>query len=246
MKNIKLTDAYKYNLNRINLNNVSTIEDILRLLKNHDKDTYNFSINTAMLCFALAKEYGITDTSELHKVFKAGALHDVGKLGMSYEFLNYSGSYADEMIKEMQKHTLGGAYILSKINCSDEIIKAVKFHHCNYNGSGYPGNLYEEEIPFYARIIRICDSLDAYMSKRCYKEGGPVREAFCNLDQYNNEWYDPKLMSFLKSLHNKVLRACAKLRASKPSQHTYMNRLVYIYCGDIPSIEMLNSNLTAV
>ena len=46
---------------------------------------------------------------------------------------------------------------------------SVRFHHENYDGTGYPENLVGEAIPYGARIIRICDVFSALVSERPYR-----------------------------------------------------------------------------
>jgi putative two-component system response regulator len=44
------------------------------------------------------------------------------------------------------------------------------FHHENWNGSGYPVGLKEEEIPLPARIVAVADVYDALTSRRRYRD----------------------------------------------------------------------------
>ena len=57
------------------------------------------------------------------------------------------------------------------------IKSAVYSHHENWDGSGYPEGLREEEIPLEARIMAVADVYDALVSKRVYKEKFSFEEA---------------------------------------------------------------------
>ena len=43
-------------------------------------------------------------------------------------------------------------------------------HHENWDGSGYPDSLRGEEIPYGARILRVCDVFSALISDRPYRK----------------------------------------------------------------------------
>ena len=42
---------------------------------------------------------------------------------------------------------------------------AIRHHHENFDGTGYPAGLAGEEIPLGARIIHVADALDAMMTR---------------------------------------------------------------------------------
>jgi HD-GYP domain-containing protein (c-di-GMP phosphodiesterase class II) len=55
-----------------------------------------------------------------------------------------------------------------------ELVPAVRHHHENWDGTGYPGGLKGEEIPLASRIIMFADTFDAMTTKRPYR--GPLGE----------------------------------------------------------------------
>ena len=46
----------------------------------------------------------------------------------------------------------------------------VLMHHERYDGKGYPTKAAGVEISMGARVIAICDSIDAMTSNRCYRK----------------------------------------------------------------------------
>ena len=231
---------FLYDYSHIDFSKATSKREILVLLEKHDKDSFNYSFNTAAFNYAIAKELGVDDPTDLKLMFESGLFHDTGKLGMTSEFINFPGSYTLMMYNEMKKHAQGGAEILEKINADIEIVEAAKYHHCNIDGSGYPGGLYGKEIPLSARITRISDSLDAYLSKRCYKEGGPAKEALDDLKQYTGTSYDEELIKCFETIHNQIMKECHLIGEDRPSQKMYMHFLVRLYLYDFPVISAEN------
>ena len=225
---------FLYDYSYIDFSKTTSKKDVLVLLRRHDKDSFKYSFHTAAFNYAIAKELGVEDPNDLRTMFESGLFHDVGKLGMSYDFINYPGSYTLMMYNEMKKHSQGGAEILEKVNADIEIVEAAKYHHCNIDGSGYPAGLYGKEIPLSARITRISDSIDAYLSKRCYKEGGPAYEALFDLKQYSGTSYDDELIACFEVIHNRIMKECHLTGEDRPSQEMYVHFLTKLYLYDFP------------
>lgn len=76
----------------------------------------------------------------------------------------------EEEWEAIKKHPEIGAEILSKSHHLNELKDIVLHHHERYDGKGYPSGLAGAKIPVGARIIAICDSIDAMSSNRCYRK----------------------------------------------------------------------------
>jgi HD-GYP domain-containing protein (c-di-GMP phosphodiesterase class II) len=75
----------------------------------------------------------------------------------------------------MQEHPIDGANLVSTMSGLKDIVPAIRHHHENWDGSGYPDNLRGEAIPLAARIITFADTIDAMTSERPYRQ--PLTEA---------------------------------------------------------------------
>lgn len=219
---------YQYSLSHIDIDNTTSKKQLIDLLNEHDKNSFIYSVRTAQLNMAIAKEMKFSE-EEIYIFFQCGLLHDVGKLGMTKDFINYPAAYSLDMYQEMKKHTTGGATLLKAINAEVALIETASYHHCNFDGTGYPVSLYYEEIPIHARVTRISDSIDAYMSKRCYKEGGPSYEVLNDLNQYKGTSYDPVLLKAFSVIHEKIITVSHSLGVDRPSQKFYMSLLDKFY-----------------
>ena len=80
----------------------------------------------------------------------------------------------------------------------------------NYDGSGFPSNLKEDEIPIGARILRICDVFAALISDRPYRRAFSWEKAVAiMIEEIKN--FDLKLfLCFLEIIHDEVI--CERLR----------------------------------
>lgn len=219
---------FTYSIEHLDLSSIRTKKDLIVFLNTHDKDSFDYSIRTAILNDAISFEMKKNE-NERYLLFQCGLFHDTGKLGMSAHFLNYPDHYTVSMFEEMQKHPSGGAEILSKLHFEREIIETARYHHSNFDGSGYPSGLYYDDIPFHARLTRISDSIDAYLSNRCYKSGGPVFGVLDDLYKYAGTSYDPEMLEAFQRVHTSILKECHLLGVDFPSQAFYMDMILMKY-----------------
>ncbi len=117
-----------------------------------------------------------------------------------------------EHIKYVRQHSLYSYKILMEAGYPDNILKAVFYHHENYDGSGYPDSLRGEKIPWMARILRTCDVFAALTSDRSYRKAFDVDTAVeIMIDEVAD--YDMKVfLSFQRILHNGRFKGIESLR----------------------------------
>ena len=60
-------------------------------------------------------------------------------------------------------------------------------------GSGYPGKLKGEEIPYLARITALADAFDAMTSKRTYRDSLPLDVVKQEFEKNKGTQFDPDL-----------------------------------------------------
>jgi HD-GYP domain-containing protein (c-di-GMP phosphodiesterase class II) len=229
--------SFKYDLSHLTIEQTKDEKSLLHTLYLHDKESFLFSYYVALFNVAIIKQKGIKDKKIIHAAFKAGMFHDIGKLGMSSEFINYPGAYTVQMFNEMKNHPTGGAELLININSDPSLIISTRLHHCNVDTTGYPGGFDIQELPLFAKLTRISDSIDAFLSKRCYKEGGDSNEAYKDLAHYKGTSYDPILLEHFKTIHDRVIFESRRWGEDKPSKEIYM-----MYVGKIFAKEYYREN----
>ena len=120
------------------------------------------------LAYQVAKELGEPEEF-CHDLAVAGMLHDIGKEAVSEDLDDMDAPLIVEEIHYVRLHAQASYEILKAKGYKESILLAVRHHHENYDGSGYPDNLSGEGIPLGARIIRVCDVYAALTSDRPYR-----------------------------------------------------------------------------
>ncbi len=116
---------------------------------------------------------------EVELLYRAGALHDIGKIGTPDHVLNKPSALTEAEWEGIRLHPVVGANILAPISALADVCHPVRCHHERWDGSGYPDKLGGSDIPVQARILAIADVCDALYSDRAYRMGLPestVRE----------------------------------------------------------------------
>ncbi len=132
-----------------------------------------------------------------------GLFHDVGKIGVPDSILQKESKLTDNEYSEIKNHPSIGAHILSTATIFHDIIPIVKHHHEKYDGTGYPGRLQGENIPYLARIAAVADSFDAMTSRRTYRDSLPIDVVIAEFRKCKGTQFDPKLADvFLDILEN--------------------------------------------
>ena len=150
---------------------------------------------------AIMQYAGYKRTRDLDEIEQVGLLHDVGKIVVSETILQKPQSLSKQEMKSVEYHAESGYKIISNIVDNDMIALSVLYHHENYDGSGYPHGIKDNQIPLYSRVIRIADSYDIMVSEDGYKEVKSPEEAVQELIDLKGIWYDPNLVdAFVKYL----------------------------------------------
>ena len=136
---------------------------------------------------------GISE-EDLKNLHMATKLHDIGNIGVDFSVLNKRGALTTEERKEVERHPVIGATIISFLKGFDSVTKIIRHHHEYYNGSGYPDGLKGDDIPLSSRIIHIIDVYDSLTSDRPYRPALPTDEVKRILEKGRGTMFDPKVL----------------------------------------------------
>ena len=168
------------------------IDCITFALDTRDPYTGGHSQRVSDMALEVCKILGL-DKNESEKVHIAAHLHDIGKIGVPDAVLQKQGKLTEDECQQMKKHPEYGANILKKSHRLSELSEIVLMHHERFDGKGYPFGKSGDEIPLGARIIAICDSIDAMTSNRCYRKSLSFETCYDEIKINLGKMYDPQI-----------------------------------------------------
>ncbi len=158
------------------------------------KDPYTRGHSERVGAFAakLAIELDVP-RDEVERVYLAGLLHDVGKIGVPDEVIGKPGPLDEAEYELMKRHPAIGAKILESIEFLSDVVAAVRHHHEWFDGSdrGYPARLQGDRIPFASRVVLVADAVEAMTSDRPYREALDLDTVIRELHLYAGSQFDP-------------------------------------------------------
>ncbi|MDU0458541.1 MAG: HD domain-containing phosphohydrolase [Geobacteraceae bacterium] len=155
--------------------------DLLELLskfRHYEVYLFKHSAQVAILAMYMHRKlFGMTP-EELVPVGVGAMLHDIGMLDVSYDIHEKRDALTPQEYLRVRHHPRNGHKMLHQIGLSDPVsLSMVLDHHERYNGTGYPRQLYENEIPRSAQIGAISDTYCALTMDRPYRPASTPVEA---------------------------------------------------------------------
>jgi len=203
---IKQVQSTNYLLSETNLKlkdiNIEAIRMLARACEVRDEDTGNHVLRIDYYSTALAREMGL-DESFIENIGHSSILHDIGKIHIPDFVLKKEGLFTAEEQEIMKKHPLHGERILGNSPFFQMAGEIARWHHENWDGSGYPDGLIGESIPLAARIVRLADVFDALVMKRPYKHAWSDVQAYNEIIRYSGIYFDPEVVEAFKPLFEK-------------------------------------------
>jgi len=159
---------------------IGSLKALTNSIDAKDEYTRGHSERVAYVCRWIAErlegEQRLSD-EQIHKVYLAGLLHDIGKLGIDETVLRKKGKLTEEEFARIKMHPSIGAGILSGIKQMRDIVPGVLSHHERIDGGGYPNGWTGDKIPLIGKIISVADSFDAMTSRRTYRNAMTLEQA---------------------------------------------------------------------
>ncbi|MFO0973514.1 MAG: HD domain-containing protein [Phycisphaerae bacterium] len=175
------------------------MHSLVKAIDAKDPYTCGHSERVAFLSRRLAETIGM-DPHEAQRVYLAGLLHDVGKIGVPDAILLKPGKLTAEEFAALKLHPEMGAKILAGVPHIDDLIPGVMSHHERYDGRGYPQGLSGAHIPWLGRVVCLADCLDAMTTTRTYRSYLPVGSAMAEIRRCAGTQFDPRMAAALLDL----------------------------------------------
>ncbi|HSB30549.1 MAG TPA: HD domain-containing phosphohydrolase [Candidatus Sulfobium mesophilum] len=130
-------------------------------------------------------------------------IYDLGLMSIDEEIMKKRKLASSEM-RSIKVHPYTTIDLLSSFEFSDDVKKAILHHHERYDGTGYPGGLAGEDIPFISRVIAVVDTFCALIEDRPYHDAITKSKALAEIKNGAGSRYDPKVVAALEEVFPKL------------------------------------------
>lgn len=190
------------------------LSDLIELRNRKSGSEKIFGSNCRMLAISLQfsprfdKE--IT-TAFIDEIEIASTLRDIGALSIGDQILQKPESLSEEEWKAVRKHPEDGSDYLEKVyeqNKQNSFLSMAadiaKYHHENWDGTGYPYKKNGVDIPLAARIVAVVDTYCALNSSRPYRDAYSVEESLEIMKEETGKRFDPDIMEIFFKIYKQL------------------------------------------
>ncbi len=194
---IQALESVNLNLKNANLS-IQQLNDELfvTLAKIFDaRDPYvgGHAAQVAAYAVAIAQEMGLPE-ERVEAVRQSGYLHDIGKLAIPEIILHKPEQLTDNEYSFLKGHCDIGADVVATSQGLRHLAPFIRHHHERWDGKGYPLGLVGEAIPLEARILCVCDAIEAMASDRPYHHALSSDDIVAELQRCAGSQFDPEVV----------------------------------------------------
>lgn len=132
----------------------------------------------------------------VERLSKAALLHDVGKIHEMYApILRKPDKLTADEWEIMKTHPVKSAELVGAVSHLRDVVPAIRHHHENWDGSGYPDAIAGDSIPLFSRLIAIADTIDAMTTTRPYRSARSLEQVRSELSAMAGRQFDPVICS---------------------------------------------------
>lgn len=147
----------------------------------------------------------------IENIFLTSPLHDIGKVAIPDAILLKPGRLSDQEFETMKTHAEIGYQTLKEaiqkapraayLSVAADI---ARYHHEQFDGSGYPKGLKGTDIPLAARIFAVADVYDALVSRRPYKTAYSHNRTINIIKTGSHSQFDPLVVAAFLECENEI------------------------------------------
>ncbi len=180
---------------------VQALKLAAQALDARDRYTEMHSVRVAELAARIGQSMGLSPRL-VEDLSTAGALHDIGKIGIRDHILNKAGPLTPDEWEAMRAHAAIGADMIAEHSALAHLAPMVRHHHERWNGTGYPDGISAEQIPLGARILAVADSFDTITGPRIYRPSSltPL-DGVEDISKHAGVWYDRRVVDAFRNLY---------------------------------------------
>ncbi len=149
---------------------------------------------------------------DIQLISGAASLHDIGMVGIPDAILMKDKKLKKSEIEMMRVHPTIGCKLLERCNMQDAnfykyVYDICKMHHERIDGSGYPSQLKEDEIPIWAQVAGLIDAYTALLEARNWRAAFDEETALSMIKEGKCGAFAPELIAALEASKDDFNRA---------------------------------------
>jgi len=131
----------------------------------------------------------------------AAIVMDLGEVGVPELILNKAGDLTPQEMRFVKDHPALSVKLLREFVLTKYIEQTVVAHHETWIGDGYPSGIKGEEIPRTARLLSACDTVEALLSDRPYRNAYDSAETINEIKKLSGNKFDPEIISAIEKVY---------------------------------------------
>lgn len=206
LENGEYRQTIRQHLNGMEISSEEALQYLKMLVYSIDfrsEYTVTHTINTTAISLNIAKHFNLSK-AEKEKIYLGALLHDVGKIAIPLEILEFPGKLTPEQMAVMRTHVSETESMIEGI-VDDEICQIAARHHEKLDGSGYPHGRTAEELTFPQRIVAVADIISALASRRSYKEPFPQEKTIQILMDMQQKQLDGEICRYVAANYEGIM-----------------------------------------
>ena len=177
--------------------NKELLEVLVHTVEMRDPYTSGHSQRVSRYSRIIARSLGLSK-KQVDRIEIAALLHDVGKIHEIFAtILPKPGRLTPEERAIMELHPIKSVELVEKVSELEDILPAIRHHHENWDGTGYPDRIAGKAIPLGSRIIMFADTIDAMTTDRPYRAALGEAEVRTELLKHRGKQFDPEILDIL-------------------------------------------------
>jgi diguanylate cyclase (GGDEF)-like protein len=177
---------------------LTTATTLVSAVDQKDPYTRNHSELVAIYAATVARAMRL-DEATVKLVYRAGLLHDVGKIGIADEILVKGTQLTHDEWIQLRMHPEFSYRILEAAEM-EPVATWTRHHHEHFDGTGYPVGLAGNDIPLGSRIVLVADAFESMTSDRIYRRALGVTQAVAELQGGAGQQFDPQVVHTMVEL----------------------------------------------
>ncbi len=150
-------------------------------------------VNLTLIALTIGKKLALDERS-LTALRLGMNLYDLGLMRIPRNIRIKKEDLTPKEREVLRGHPNIGFALTSPMNLEDRVMKMIRSHHEQYDGTGYPEGLSGIEIPVEARIVSVVDAFRALMSEGPYRRTFSLGEARAEIEKGALTRFDPEIV----------------------------------------------------